>query len=389
MRILIAAETFYPHVNGASYFAQWLSATLKQRGHSVLVIAPSDSFRTKKTVLNGVDVLGIRSISTPFYRYYRICPPFFIQKTIQRAVREFKPDIVHIQNHYFVCEAVAKEAQALGIPVVGTNHMNDPEKLDYLLPIPQAMKRILERSYWKRFNRVFGSLNAVTAPTRSAGDDLKKYGFEKEVLAISCGVDLSLFSSTSPSKMPAFPGLRADKPILLSVGRLEEEKHVDWVLRALPAALKKADFQLLVVGIGNLEPELRELARKLGIQDSVVFGGFIPNHQLPGIYRNSHAFVIAGTAETQSIVVLEAMACGLPIIAVRALALPELCQDGVNGFLFEPEAIDQLSDRIARLMSDPALRIVMSKKSLELVQPHDSRNVILQFEELYTKFIKK
>jgi 1,2-diacylglycerol 3-alpha-glucosyltransferase len=107
------------------------------------------------------------------------------------------------------------------------------------------------------------------------------------------------------------------------------------------------------------------------------------------MYQAADVFVIAGVAELQSIVTMEAMASGLPILAVNAMALPELCHDGENGYLFEMENENALSEKVAILATDLVLRKTMSGKSLEIIQKHDIRKTIPQFEELYKKMIKK
>jgi 1,2-diacylglycerol 3-alpha-glucosyltransferase len=390
MRILIAADTYYPHVNGASYFAQRLAYYLKREGHKVLVIAPSDTTGFTRSQHEGVDIFGVRSFPVFMYQGFRFSPPVMIRKRIETTMREFAPDVVHVQSHFFVCRTVAAVARKLGIPVMGTNHFM-PENLVHYLRLPETPERWVKNWAWRGFRKVFDQLDFVTTPTQTAANLLVKMGFDKPVLAISCGIDLERFKPENGDKVAEirrFYDLQ-DKPTFLYVGRLDKEKNVDFVLKAMALAKGKMDFQYVIAGKGAETDHLKDMAKQLGLESSVVFAGFVPDAQLPALYQASDVFVIAGVAELQSIVTMEAMASGLPILAVNAMALPELCHDGENGFLFEMGDENALSEKIVELASDPGLRKAMSEKSLEMIQRHDIRKAIRKFEELYGQMAKK
>jgi glycosyltransferase involved in cell wall biosynthesis len=307
-----------------------------------------------------------------------------IRKRIEEKIREFNPDVVHIQSHFFVCRTVAAAARNLGIPVMGTNHFM-PENLVHYLHFPKRPEQWVKDWAWRGFRKVFDRLDYVTTPTQTAADLLVKTGFDKPVLAISCGIDLERFRPESILKIEEVRNhyKLQDKPTFLYVGRLDKEKNVDYVLRAMALAKGRADFQYVIVGKGTESDRLKELARQLGLESSVVFTGFVPDSQLPDLYQASDIFAIAGVAELQSIVTMEAMASGLPILAVNAMALPELCHDGQNGYLFEMGNENALSEKIVQLSSDSELRGAMSEKSLMIIQKHDIRKTIPQFEALY------
>ncbi len=390
MKILIAADTYYPHVNGASYFAQRLAFYLKKQGHEVLAIAPSDTLDFKMGQHDGVDIFGVRSLPVFFYKGFRFSPPVMIRKRIEDKIREFNPDVVHVQSHFFVCRTVAAAARKLGIPVMGTNHFM-PENLVHYLHFPKKPEQWVKNWAWRGFRKVFDQLDYVTTPTQTAADLLIKTGFDKPVLAISCGIDLERFKPESVEKIDEVRRLYKlqNKPTFLYVGRLDKEKNVDYVLKAMALAKGKADFQYVIVGKGTETEPLKELTKQLGLESSVVFTGFVPDDKLPDLYQASDIFVIAGIAELQSIVTMEAMASGLPILAVNAMALPELCLDSENGYRFEMGNEDALSEKMIGLATDSELRKKMSEKSLQIIQKHDIRKTIPQFEALYKTMMKK
>jgi glycosyltransferase involved in cell wall biosynthesis len=382
MKILIAADTFYPHVNGASYFTQRLAFYLQQRGHQVLVIAPSRTFRNE-FYIHGTPIQGIRSVSVFVYKGFRVSLPFLMGGTVKKVIASYAPDIVHVQGHFFLCRAVLKKAKKEGLPTVGTNHFM-PENLAHYFHLPAfAMKWLLDWS-WKQFRSVFEEIDVITTPTRIAAELLEQIGLHKEVLPISCGIDLNRFCpSSNKTGFARKYGLPENRKILLYVGRLDKEKHVDLILHGFSHVRRSIGVHLVIAGRGAEENHLKTLTHVLGINQRVTFTGFVPDEDIPGLYGMADCFIIAGTAELQSIVTMEAMAAGLPIIGARAMALPELIHPGINGCLFNPGDKAGIADCITALFSNCTLKKEMSDGSLAIIQKHDIERTINQFETIY------
>ena len=314
--------------------------------------------------------------------------PIGITKRIEQAVLEFDPDIIHVQGHFTVSKHVIASARKKNknIPIVGTNHFM-PENLIHYLHLPSALEKKVMAYSWSDFRKTFDTLHTVTAPTESASVLATGHGFSQEIQAISCGIDLALFNPDKKDSAILKKYHLPAKPILLYVGRLDKEKNVDVVLRAVAAVPKTTNFHLAVAGKGQEQNKLKKLAEKLGIQNRVTFLGFVPNEDLPALYATSDCFVIACEAELQCIVAMEAMASGLPIIAVDALALPELAHDNENGFLFPPKDTVYLAQKIETLFTDATLRTRMGAKSLDLIRRHNIETTISSFETIYTNAI--
>jgi len=388
MRILIATDTYYPDVNGAAYFTYRLTTILAKRGHNVFVMCPSRSLRNIVSNDKGVTVYGIRSIHIPVYQNFRISP-LFISKTIRRAIEEISPDIVHIQNHFLIGKRVVSAAKKLGIPVMGTNHFM-PENLVHYLHLPEIAERWLRKFAWGQCIRTFEQLDYVTTPTKTAVALLKNAGFSKDVMPISCGIDLERFKPTNDGLyLKQIFAIPINTPVLLYVGRLDKEKRIDLILRALSDILRVTSVHLVLAGIGKEKQKLEELTEKLGIQKAVTFTGFVPDKDLPNIYKIADLFVIAGIAELQSIVTMEAMASGLPVVAVNAMALPELVHDGENGYLFSDGDRQMLAEKVIAILSDQSMRTQMSKKSLEIIQDHNINKIIGKYESIYNEIIDR
>lgn len=386
MRILIASDTYYPHVNGNSYFTQRLAHYLVKKGHTVLVMAPATRFDFDQQKINSVEVFGVPSVPV-FINNFRTATPFLIKKGVEEKILSFKPDVIHVQSHITLCSAIIDVAQKYDIPCVGTNHFM-PENLVHYLHLSPILERKVVQYAWLPFRKVFEKLDIVTTPTQSAADLLKHNKFPKKVIPISCGIDLNMFYPRKKNeKILEKYGLN-QRPILFSVGRLDKEKNIDFILSAMAKVPKDTNVQLVVGGSGAEEKYLHELAHLLGIEDRVTFVGFVPDYDLPLLYAASSCFVMAGSAELQSIVTMESMASGLPVLALKAVALPELVKHGENGYLFRLKSPSELAQCIEKVFTNDMLREKMGKKSLELIAKHDINKVITQFEEVYKEAIE-
>ncbi len=382
MKILIATDTYLPSVNGAAYFTHRLAQLLARRGHQVFVFAPSTAMKytVQKDEAGGI-FHGIRSIRIPFFKNFWMSPPLIARGLINNLVSEIAPDVIHIQNHFMIGQAVQAIAQKQNIPIMGTNHFM-PENLTYYLRLPSFLEKQLRRFSLYQFRSIYRHLSAITAPTVTAAN-LTNHRELHKVIPISCGIDLDRFNPRNDGgylrKRYGIP----DKKVMLYVGRLDKEKRLDLVLRALPEILRKTDTHLVIAGLGNWEGNLKKIIKNLGIENNVTFTGFVPEEDLSSLYRVADIFIMAGIAELQSIVTMEAMASGLPVIAVNAVALPELVHDGENGYLFEDGDITGFSDKVSMILNDDILRKNMSQKSLEIIQKHDIESIIKRYESVY------
>jgi 1,2-diacylglycerol 3-alpha-glucosyltransferase len=386
MKILFGAETYYPNVNGASYFAQRLAFYLKERGHDVLVIAPSRKFYDERYEHNGIEILGLKSFPVLVTKF-RLAFPFLVKKTIDPIISDFKPDVIHIHGHFFIQKSIFKSGKKKNIPIVATNHFM-PENISHFFPFPQKIIQWMVGHEWKKFKKVFENADIVTTPTETAALALKKINLSKPIMAISCGVDLKKFNPDND-----IMGLKEkykipDKPVLIYVGRLDSEKKLDFIISSFKQALQKIDVHLVICGNGAEKEKLINLTRQLGLEKNITFTGFIPDADLPGIYCLADCFVIASIAELQSIVTMEALASGLPVLAVNAMALPELVNDGYNGFLFKISDISGLAEKIIKIFTDDNLRKTMAGHSLEIIRKHDINKTVDEYEAIYRGLIK-
>ncbi|WP_235854758.1 glycosyltransferase, partial [Nonomuraea aridisoli] len=376
-RVLISSDTYPPDVNGAAYFTHRLATGLAARGNEVHVVCQSDVGPPSADVVDGVIVHRLRSAPLLVHPTMR----FTVPTRLDRLVASIRPDVLHTQGHFVVGRAAIAAARRAGVPVVATNHFM-PDNLFQFGHIPERLRRQAGRLAWRDFGRVFNRADRVTTPTPLAARLLAEQGFTRTVEPISCGIDLARFHPHTEPKAWArrLFGL-PDRPTVLFVGRLDEEKRIDELVRALPLVLNETDAQVALVGKGNQRTELERLARRIGVADRVFFLGFVPDETMPQAFAAADVFAMPGVAELQSIATLEAMASGLPVVAADAMALPHLVDD--NGHLFQPGDVISLARHLTAILADDGLRARFGKASRELALTHDHQASLARFEEIY------
>lgn len=386
MKILFVSETYYPHLNGVYYFVCRVAPMLQNKGHKVAVIAPSENRHFYKKKIDNIDVYGIPSLPLLYYPKLRFPIPLLLQARIKDLIEDFKPDVIHIQDHFILSKAVVEINKKLKIPIIATNHFM-PENLTALFR-NNKVKQMVEKFMWSRFSYVFNQVLLVTTPTET-GARLIRPKLNTSVIAISSGIDLEAFNTLGNKNMIKEKYSLPDKPLLLYVGRLDPEKRVEEILQAFAEAVKKIDFYFVVVGKGVRKSALESMAKQLGVADRVIFTGFVPDEDLPYVYKCSHCFVIASRAELLSLVTLQAMACGLPVIAVNAGALPELVHPNENGYLFNTGDREAILRCFTDVFKDGNHYNKMSEKSLEYSLQHDIYKTVDSFESAYKGLFSK
>ena len=383
MRILIAGESPYIAFHGQAIFTRNLSAGLARRGHDVKVIALSERGHPYQDQVEGVQIEAVRSIGAGLL-HPDVHIDAFPEKQVRRIFNQFHPDIVHIQDHYPLCRSVVRNAKRQVIKVVGTNHFM-PENLAAYIPIISKMKPVYNWILWRWMLDLYNRLDAAAVPSKTGAALLHQQGIRPPVFPISCGVDVMDFhpiANLDRSAWRARYGLDPDKKIVFFVGRVDQEKRLDVLLKAVHI-LARPDLQCVIAGNGAALPELKALAQKLQLGENLLFTGFIPNEDLPSLLNSVDIFAMPSEAELLSIATLEAMACGRPVLAARAMALPELVSEDVNGFLFKPGEAKDAARCLALLADHPERWQDMGKASLEMVQQHSLERGLNQYEDLY------
>jgi glycosyltransferase involved in cell wall biosynthesis len=384
LRVLIATDTYPPDVNGAAYFTYRLATGLAARGNDVHVVCASDEGAARIDCAAGVTVHRLRSARLMMHPTMRVSLP----TRLDRLVGGLLPDVVHTQGHFVVGRAAISAARRAGVPVVATNHFM-PDNLFQFAHIPGRLRDRAGDLAWRDFARVFGRADRITTPTQIAAGLLRDKGFGRPVEPVSCGIDLGRFQPRAEPQAWARKLFELpDRETILFVGRLDEEKRLDELVRAMPHVLNDRDAQLALVGTGAQRADLERLARRIGVGERVSFLGFVPDETLPQAYAAADVFAMPGVAELQSIATLEAMATGLPVVAADAMALPHLVRSGENGQLYRPGDVHELAAHLTRLLGSPELRAHMGRASRTIALTHDDQASLARFEQIYAELAR-
>lgn len=373
MRILIGADTYAPDVNGAARFTHNLAMGMVQRGHEVHVTSPSLDGPSESVLEDGVWVHRLSSLHTPFHPTLRFCRPWQVGAEIRALMDEINPDLAHIQSQWTVARGVARTAAKRGIPVMATNHFM-PENVLHYVKVPRGFRTVSSKLLWRDALKVYQQVDLVTAPTPRAVQLLTDNGYSDRAMPVSCGIDLARFDRPVRRK-------RDGERTVLFVGRLDEEKRIDDLVRAVARLGSKV--RLEIVGAGSQREPLAALAESLGIADRVVLRGFVSDEELPDAYAGADVFCMPSVAELQSIVTMEAMAAGKPIIAADAMALPHLVRPGHNGWLHQPGDVAEIATLLSGLLGDQESIDRMGAASREMVSVHAIDTTLRTFEDLY------
>lgn len=417
MKIAIASDIYYPMINGVAVFAHNLANGLAARGHEVMVICPSFTGRRHVEVdpETGVTTNFLTSIRFPFYpdqikkvedrkEFLGLELPRLVYKNgiwaapypypeVKKALKKFQPDVIHLQTAETIAIAVRNYARHYDVPMVATGHAypdNITSQFKFLKPVKKPLDVVI-KNYMNSFLK---HSEYATMPTEMAINDLipkDRKRFKVPVEALSNGVDLTAFKpGECPQEILDKYGLKplAEQPRMVYVGRVDPEKSISIVMRAFAKALEQVpEAEFLIVGDGTDRANLEELAKKLGIQEKVKFLGRVLPPDLEDLYKTGLFFATASETETQGIVLIEAAATGLPLIAVDAGAVRELCRDGKNGILCRPRDEEAITEAMVKLFTNEKLRKKYSKGSLEVAALHDLNRTLSRFEAIYREAI--
>jgi glycosyltransferase involved in cell wall biosynthesis len=426
LRVLIVTDQYEPMVGGVPTVTRELARGLAERGHAVELLAPSSTGRGA-TARGGtgagdqggrLTVARRGSVRWPWYEDQRL--GLLGRAAAGQLIGDFAPDVVHVHSPLTLGAAARSAARRRRVPVVYTNHYlpanvhptadradraaanarpaapGDPA-VGSTAPATRvssaarataaavggAAGALFDAGFYGYLTGFANRCDRVTAPTATALMLLRDHGLRAPSQVVSNGIDLDLYSPGAPDEsLRRRYALPAGPPLVLSVGRLSPEKRADVLIEAV-AGQDVADTVLALAGSGPDESRLRELAARLGVADRVRFLGFIPGTDLPGLYRLADVFAIASEAELQSLVTMEAMASGLPVVAVSAGALGELVHAGENGFLARPGRATDVAGSLDLLCRDRELRARMSKSGLRIIAEHDRHRLLDRWESIY------
>jgi len=379
VNIGIVTDFYYPWIGGPATLIRNLGHGLAARGHSVFLLAPSPNDTPGVEYDGPLHVTRVRSHSVPFG--YKLRSALRPGREVDEWLAAVQLDVLHVHHPFVLSTTALLAARKARIPVVATNH-TVPECSLWGIRDHRLLYSIGNRAFSTWLKWVLERCDMVTTPTDTAARSLSDLGFPGQVQPISNGVDAERFRPG-----PGDPALRAhlgldERPIVLYTGRLDAEKQMDIWLQAGAEVVKTLDVQFVATGKGTDAARLEKLTRSLGLGRHVRFVGIVAEDDFPGIYRLANVYFITSPVELQSISTLEAVASGLPVVAVQTGALPELVHRDENGYLFAPGDWRAAAVALSTILSDIDVSRRMSFASRQIGAAHDLAGTIDSYESL-------
>ena len=350
MRVLMVSDVYFPRINGVSSSIETFKNTLEDCGVQVEIVVPRYGDEPEQE-----GVTRVKSRNLPF----SIDPEDrrLSWRQMRGTVRDLaqKCDLIHIHTPFIAHYVGLRAAREHRLPVLATYHTLFVDILKHYVPfLPSRSVGYVARAFSRR---QCNALDAVIVPSRAMLEQLKEYGVRVPMHVLPTGISLEHFSRGDREAFRRQYGIAAQRPVALFVGRVAHEKNIGFLLRMWAIALRQnPDLLLLVAGDGPALPDLKEGARKLGIEQSVRFLGYLDRQgALLDCYAAADVFVFSSATETQGMVLPEAMAAGLPVIALPILGTRDILEAG-KACIAPPADEGAFAEAVLRFFSDPDLR---------------------------------
>jgi len=378
IRVAMFTNNYLPFIGGVPISIARLRRGLEDLGDKLLVVAPryKDQPEAEEHVLRIPSLLAMGE-----KREFRLANIFLGR--IRKRVRAFHPDIIHLHHPFWLGSLGLFIARRLNVPAIYTYHTR-LEHYAHFVPLPGLIFRnLISHTLIKRFAN---KCDGVIVPTYSTEEYLRMIGVKTPTFVQPTGIEYKRFQAVSDADIAA---LRTtlnlkDEIVFISVSRLSNEKNIDFMIDAINTLRQETSkpFHFLMIGEGHQKDRLQNKIHELGLDTLVTLVGAVPPEDIAVWYHLGDAFVFASKSETQGMVILEAMAAGLPVVAVRSSGIDDVVRHGVNGFK-TPERQDQWCTQVKRLLEDDELRGKLSRQALAFAKDFSVEQFATDVREIY------
>ena len=377
MNVLMFTNTYCPIVGGVSESVQRLKTRLQAEGHRVLVVAPKLTGQPE----DEDDVVRVAAVQ--HFNGSDFSLPVPIPGQLYEAIEAFDPDIVHSHHPFLLGDTAARAAETYGLPLVFTHHTLYEHYTHYVPGDSPRMQRFavaLSTQYtWL--------CEAVIAPSESIRELLFERDANPHVWVVPSGVDTRRFAQGGGTALRREFGIPSEAYVVGHVGRLAKEKNLPFLTEALSCMLEQLpDAHCLIVGDGDAREAMEGVAERYGVASRLHFTGRLQGQSLIDAYHAMDVFGFASHSETQGMVVVEAMAAGLPVVAVAAPGVREVLKDGRNGRLLPEDDREAMADAMVAL-ADTECRSAMAEGALATAQAFDETACAQRCLEVYRQAI--
>ncbi|MCD6309525.1 MAG: glycosyltransferase [Candidatus Eremiobacteraeota bacterium] len=379
MRIGMFIDCYHPIINGVTTEVEELKKTLENLGVEVFLFVPKAPGYVEED-----RVYRFSSIAFPFQPEHRFTFPF--PRKILDTTDKLALDLIHLHTPFNVGWIGLYKAKKLGIPVVFTHHTFWEDYVHYFPLLPRGIAR---KVAYYLYHFISNRSKYIIAPSREAKKRLENIGINTTIEVIPGGINLELFSPTGGEEIREEILGKSGKYLLLYVGRLGKEKNLGYLVSMMGHLYRRdKSIRLLIVGDGPVREDLERKTWELGIEDVVIFRGYVPRENLPPYYAGADLMVFSSKTETQGVVLVESLACGTPVIAVSAEAQNELLSGKGCGVLVSGGP-DEFARIVFGLLHDPEKLKRMRKEGLKVAGLYSRQVMGGKILDLYNKTVEK
>ncbi len=353
MNILMMTNTYKPLLGGLEKSVESFAKEFRSKGHRVVIVTPEcEGMEMEK------DVIRVPALQNFNGSNFSIQLP--IPSVLEQALESFQPDIIHSHHPFLIGDTALRVASKYNVPLVFTHHTLYEENVHYLPGDEESLKRFvieLSTGYANLADHVF-------FPSESVMQMAKDRGVESSMEVVPTGIDTKVFARGAGKSFRKKLNIPTDAFVIGHIGRLASEKNLEFLMQAAAQFLKNnAQAHLLIGGKGPSEEKMREILTQTGVIDRLHFAGVVKGKDLVNAYHAMDTFIFASQSETQGLVVTEAMAAGVPVVAVDAPGIREVVKDKINGRLLTQENMDDFVTALEWIKKLPKNKVSVMKKA--------------------------
>ncbi|RWH84719.1 MAG: glycosyltransferase family 4 protein [Mesorhizobium sp.] len=380
MNIVMFTNTFTPHVGGVAHSVASLSEMLREMGHAVLIVAPdyAEAARSES------DILRVPAIQNFNGSDFSVPIPF--TRSLEKTLNAFEPDIVHSHHPFLLGDTALRIAASRALPTIFTYHTRYELYGHYVAqdaPVLQRLVLSLAAGYCDLCEHII-------APTRSIADLLHHHDVTKPITIIPTGIDLARFAEGDRLRLRSRLGLAETDFIVGHVGRLAPEKNLTYLTEAVCLFLSQNELaHFVAAGDGASASEMRRMLDEAGLQDRCHLLGVVEGAELADVYAAMDVFAFSSRSETQGLVLVEAMATGVPVVGLDEPGVREVVRNGKNGYLLSADASPgQFSKALARVRAITASgRAALQEEARQTAASYARSSTARQTVELYSQAV--
>ena len=378
LRIAVFSDSFLPILNGVSVSIDSLVSELRNRGHSVHLYTAGSPFYKDPDP----NTFRFPAIEVPVWKQYPLAyPPFY---GMLRKFRRSTYDVVHTHTPFTIGFVGMRWAESHNLPLVSTYHTLYDRYAHYIRFMP---KRYIRFKIAKHTNFYYNKVDHVITPSDAAQKWLQRHSVSSPITVIPTGAPCRRMMDRSEVRNAL--GLKPEQRMLLYVGRLAREKNMAVLFEMAELAFQMdPSLRLWLVGDGPYREECAAMVRRLGIGDRVKFVGFVPRPEVDQYYEAADLFVFSSITETQGLVVQEAMAYGVPAVAVAGGGASAGIVEGHNGYTVrnDPRAF---AERVVTTLADDRLMAKLSEGAVQFVRLHGATEMTDKVLEVYANVMAR